>query len=462
MPKYSYKNFEPDEYDKYYFARRDSKSITLSFFTNAVAFDAEHKTLKVQVDSSKEYEDDERDKDGNVIDLNPVMPPKIDIFEAKKIETDHSRLNKYSGYEIDIPLGEGVLDFCTADFESEIDGFYNMYAILNPDNPHLVKVFTESNGKKIPANLIKEIKNTDEEFEERVRLYARLMDFGNDYMYKSLYSAIFPPLIFEQSDHAIKHYFNYISVLQKEFNEILEFCFDVDFYPKEMKRFTSLDRYHLYCLETERPLRHRFDQEYGLTPAAGAREERFPYGYPQEELMKRFKSLSGLISDKTVVIEKYNIKQITLDIMYTRPSVLSIHYSCSNVWDMLSFEVMKMLEQGVQIKRCKLCGKYFVLKGNYATEYCNRIVDGETQTCQTIASLKNYKEKIGSNDAWKLYNKYYKRYFARAKVGTIKAPAFKQWQYNATAMRDDCTAGNLSVKDYEVWLDDSFPNRKKK
>ena len=214
-------------------------------------------------------------------------------------------------------------------------------------------------------------------------------------------------------------------------------------------------------METKRPLKYRFEQEYGLT-ARSVSNEKFPYGYPKEELIKRIKTLTSLDVDKTVVIEKYGIEKVHIDILYTRPSVLSIHYSFSNVLDMLSFEIMKMLEQGTQIKRCKVCGKYFVLKGNYATEYCTRIADGETYNCQTIASLKNYKEKIGSNDAWKLYNKYYKRYFARAKVGTIKAPAFKQWQYEATAKRDDCTAGDLSVKEYETWLDNSFPNRKKK
>jgi hypothetical protein len=52
-----------------------------------------------------------------------------------------------------------------------------------------------------------------------------------------------------------------------------------------------------------------------------------------------------------------------------------------------------MLELDMQIKRCKNCGRYFILKGNYQTEYCDRIPEGETQNCQSIGALAKYAQR---------------------------------------------------------------------
>lgn len=100
------------------------------------------------------------------------------------------------------------------------------------------------------------------------------------------------------------------------------------------------------------------------------------------------------------------------------------------------------------------------MKGNYQTDFCDRIPDGQTKSCQTIGSLKNYREKVKSSGAWGLYNKYYKRYFARMKAGNIDVDVFKKWQYTATTMRDDCNEGNISEGEFEIWLHGSFVNKK--
>ena len=125
---------------------------------------------------------------------------------------------------------------------------------------------------------------------------------------------------------------------------------------------------------------------------------------------------------------------------------------------MLYLEFTKMLERDIRFKKC---GRYFILKGNYQTEYCDRIQDGETRSCQTLAVLANYKNKVETNPAWSAYRKYYKRYFERMKVGTIKEPAIKKWQYEAVYKRDACANGEIAIDDYLAWLDGSFANRRK-
>ena len=133
-----------------------------------------------------------------------------------------------------------------------------------------------------------------------------------------------------------------------------------------------------------------------------------------------------------------------------------------SIFDMLNYEFSRMLESDIRIRKCKNCGKYFVLKGNYNTDYCDRLVEGSVRTCQAVGAEKVYKEKIATEEGWKLYKKYYKRYYARIKVGTIKEKDFNRWQYEAVGKRDDCLTGNLSAEEYEAWLEGSFKNREKK
>ena len=50
---------------------------------------------------------------------------------------------------------------------------------------------------------------------------------------------------------------------------------------------------------------------------------------------------------------------------------------------------MQLLKSDIGMRKCKRCGKYFIMKGNYDTNYCDRIVEGETCNCQELAAQEN-------------------------------------------------------------------------
>ena len=122
------------------------------------------------------------------------------------------------------------------------------------------------------------------------------------------------------------------------------------------------------------------------------------------------------------------------------------------------------MEEGLRFQRCQRCRKYFLTKGDYHGQYCDRIVPGESRTCQQLAAQETYQNKLkdnGGKNALNIYQKYYKRYFARVKAGSLKKERFKQWQYEAVQKRDDCLSGTLTVEELAVWLEGSMPNRVK-
>lgn len=99
---------------------------------------------------------------------------------------------------------------------------------------------------------------------------------------------------------------------------------------------------------------------------------------------------------------------------------------CKSIEQQIKFELMKLLKFDIGMRKCMRCGKYFIMKGNYDTNYCDRIVEDETHNCQELVAQENYKKKMADNATIPLYQKYYKRYAARVRVRQIKESDFKK------------------------------------
>ena len=64
-----------------------------------------------------------------------------------------------------------------------------------------------------------------------------------------------------------------------------------------------------------------------------------------------------------------------------------------NIDDMLRYELVQTLVQGIGFKRCKNCGMLFVPSGRSDTLYCDFIADGEEYSCRRIGANRQAKEK---------------------------------------------------------------------
>ena len=127
-------------------------------------------------------------------------------------------------------------------------------------------------------------------------------------------------------------------------------------------------------------------------------------------------------------------------------------YVLDTLEDLLKYEVYGMIQAEKRIKRCKNCGRYFVVdKSNM--EYCDRIAAGETKPCSEIGKSRTYEQKIAKGGtAMALYRKAYKTHFARIRSGTMTREQFDAWKDEATAKRLDVETGILDMDEYATWL----------
>ena len=505
LMKKDYSEYVPTDFEKYNALRHNHSDVKINLFYNhatvipsekrirlEVNGDFEELTIKDELDEFSEFEkakfsvrdeihslEEEQEYEENRLDdirkNNEYFSELTKRYTINKSHFEHRLCNAYkyykvkkeiplnnvlSGAVIDIRYGEGILDFIYADFDTPFKQAIQM--------PLMMEAFAEEYRKNNPDET--EIKQTAHKvYNENQLIIEEYFDFRStliyvkDIMYSSLYTAICPPMFRQQriASRPLKQYYLYLKNLQKEFLELIEFCFDDEFYPTVLGHLMPSERFYLF-----RDL-HEYCQTIGRSETFRMRRNsmggnKMPYGMEAEELVKRFSMEIEETEKHRNFAERYGIDVSDLITRIKLPTFINVSYEFSSVHEILELELTKMLEIDMRFRKCKRCGRYFIMKGNYDTKFCDRVAEGETRSCQELAALDKYKQKVADNAALPIYNKYYKRYAARVKVRQIKEDEFKKWKYAAIIKRDECTNGIISVDEFVEWLEGCFPNRGRK
>ena len=497
-----YSEYQPTTYDRYLQYRSNLNGVRLDYFVNKVYFHPERKNFTVSVDPHKEndsmqdeideYERDVARREGKSLSVSPsqddpedtqnhaeltadrreqfsemqkryqlVSSPFLEIDGITRNNLDAETINVLSGAYIRMNYGEGILDFVYADFVTPLR--QNMMLLES------LQYLAESEKEKSQSNTedwpepktIQKIYNETQAIVEDFYAYESTFILLHDVAYASLYSAVCPPL-FENGYWGdlkrLEWYGNYLLTLQNEYLEMLEFCYDEDFWPEVLGALYPSERLYLYRKSKGLPLYFDRKEEFLLNKSIMG-GDKMPYGLKSEEFRQMLNRVVNPLSDaEKEFAKKYHIPGPKVSLRTN--TFLSVGYEANTISDMLELEFTKMLEQGIRFRKCKRCGKYFIMKGNYDTTYCDRIAKGEIRTCQELAAIDNYKAKVADNEALAVYSKYYKRYSARLKVRQIKDEDFKKWRYQAIIKRDECTDGKITLQELIGWMEAAFPNRK--
>ena len=504
--KKDYSEYQLSEYDRYQLLRSNRKTVMLDYFVNTVRFFPEARSFIIRVDRGNEYHmmqefldeynEDEQKRRG--MRFKPISEEEEQEAREYREETElenrefrsamqqkykvdfdsyladreryHSNdpertaeplINIFSGSRIELSYGEGILDFVYADFLTPLKPALEMYQMFAAIREKYQK---KKAGKDTQVqNAPQKIYNRTQEIVEDFLAYASSFNTVKETAYASLYSSICPPRFAESFDRQkeLIWYGNYLRALQKEYLELIEFCFDETFYPDVLGILYPSERFFIYRHYHDLPSRASRKETVSFSTRLMGGPE-MPYGMSAQEVVQRFRNRPEPTADHAALAKKLGISVETLIGAIAIPHFLNVQYQFGAVADILELEFTKMLEANVRFRKCKRCGKYFIMKGNYDTNYCDRIAEGETRNCQELAAAENYKARIADNKAIPIYNKYYKRYAARVRVRQIKEDAFKKWKYQAIALRDDCADGKITVEEYIQWMEDSFPNRKPK
>ena len=122
----------------------------------------------------------------------------------------------------------------------------------------------------------------------------------------------------------------------------------------------------------------------------------------------------------------------------------------NNLHQLLYLEILSMIQANTDIRKCKHCGKYFIVT-NRKIAYCDR-TDERGDRCSAVGSKCSFQKKLKTEYPLKIYNRAYKTHHARVQHGTMSRNDFLAWCDEAKENLNKVRAGELDIFIFEVWL----------
>jgi len=159
----------------------------------------------------------------------------------------------------------------------------NILYISQPISP-----IRTAKGEKPKEHQPEKVYNRLQEMVDEFWEYSSTFTSIKDIAYASLYSAICPP-VFEDEFLIHKHllrYQKYLSALQEEYLDLIEFCFDETIYPDALGKLHPAERFCIYRFHHKRPAFSRRTETMTFSSLSMSGDT-MPYGCDAKKVVRR-------------------------------------------------------------------------------------------------------------------------------------------------------------------------------
>lgn len=162
----------------------------------------------------------------------------------------------------------------------------------------------------------------------------------------SLYSAICPPVFLKENlpVEGLKWYYTYLLTLQNEYKELIEFCFDEDFYPEVMEKIKPAERYYLYKIIHNQPLTIQ-REEYFSYSRSNPNGKILPIHLSQEDFLSRIMDEYGPTEQHKEFQKKYNLSNAEMEVFCRFPISPNTSYNSGTSEKHLNLNLQKCLNK---------------------------------------------------------------------------------------------------------------------
>lgn len=329
---------------------------------------------------------------------------------------------------IETDLGELLFDFLSLDFK-EYDSLYEKVGYggdgfeIN-DLKDLIKQYpkTAQDNENLLKNFLSRYSHDDS---CEIREYVSWFLLENRDSFTTLYQHPFINLSDTFIEGVLYDFNNYyydinLAELQKIMTKLIHFCF-LD----NTNDLTPLERYYYVCATGGL----KYAIELHATTLFSPKNLFYE--------LAREKNQNYLIHSNVEPINDLTRQKLKGNVS------VSLVFECKTVRDFLFWEFNSLLSQNTKVKRCTYCNRLFVAKGNYNTDCCDRVLNGNKYSCKKMMAIKRRKEKMQSSVITHEYEKAYKRMYARQSNHKISAEDFRLWVETASNKRD------LAIAEYD-------------
>ncbi len=155
-----------------------------------------------------------------------------------------------------------------------------------------------------------------------------------------------------------------------------------------------------------------------------------------------------------VGIHKFNHEDVVNKIIDENMAVREV-YDMNSVQDWFRYEFMYLAKGNVLYKQCKNCSRFFIPSGRSDSEYCDRMDAASGKTCKEVGAINTFAKKHENDEIHQAYTRAYRRMDSRKRTMYISKKEFTEWSKKAREKRKLCEEGQLSLEEFQAWLDES-------
>ena len=131
-------------------------------------------------------------------------------------------------------------------------------------------------------------------------------------------------------------------------------------------------------------------------------------------------------------------------------TIMCEKYRFGTIGGFLYIDLFKGLENHYLPRKCRLCGRYFLLEATAYSAFCTRPIKGNRKkTCRDIGHRKTYADKVNNDPILLTYTKAYKAHYARYLKKRMTQDEFRIWADYALELRGKAYSKEISFKEYE-------------
>lgn len=179
------------------------------------------------------------------------------------------------------------------------------------------------------------------------------------------------------------------------------------------------------------------------------------YGSGKESIRERAARYFAERKERARDIDYYQFERLTMACESVSSSVFTEVLYADGILDVLDYCIRTCIVEEYPARRCKNCGKWFILTGHAGLEYCTRPFDDKGHTCRDVGAGIAWEKRSRDDKPFMAYRKEYKKRFARIKAGRITNEEFLAWGERARAKKQACDEGTISLDEFREWLENS-------
>jgi len=232
------------------------------------------------------------------------------------------------------------------------------------------------------------------------------------------------------------------------FSSACKFCFDMDYTEYLTDGLSTQQKWYILSKSTEHTEPKAFVEQYAEFSGGTSIVQPGELFYSDSLLHADTDEVYLYAGDVDGADEPLQMPELIEKYRFAQLEPLKA-YETDSLFGLLYAEFWELVANDARIRKCALCGKYFI-PFSENSEYCPRIYKDKGKSCKDYAPMVIHRRKIKQDELQFIYKKAENARYMRHKRNPelYKREKFETWRVEAAVLLERARQGELSAEEF--------------